>query len=125
MTDDFTGVIVILILMLVHLAIGVPLFVVLGIGALSIILLYDVYSLAAFGGTPFSALDSWALLAMPLFILAGEIISRGKTARNLVQLADALVGWVRGGLGMATIFGCFLFAGTSGSSFTRCGSWIW
>ena len=116
MTDDFTGVIVILILMLVHLAIGVPLFVVLGIGALSIILLYDVYSLAAFGGTPFSALDSWALLAMPLFILAGEIISRGKTARNLVQLAEALVGWVRGGLGMATIFGCFLFAGTSGSS---------
>ncbi len=116
MSDDLTGVLLIVGLMLVHLAIGVPLFVVLGLGAATVILVYDVYSLAAFGDTPFSAINSWALLAMPLFILAGEIISRGKTAHHLVQLAEALVGWVRGGLGMATIFGCFLFAGTSGSS---------
>ena len=116
MTGNLTGVIVIILVMLVHLAIGVPLFVVLGLGALVIILTYDVYSLAAFGDTPFSSIDSWALLAMPLFILAGEIISRGKTARHLVNLAEAIVGWMKGGLGMATIFGCFLFAGTSGSS---------
>lgn len=116
MTEDLTGVMVVILIMLLHLAIGVPLFVVLGLGALAIILLYDVYSLAAFGDTPFSSIDSWALLAMPLFILAGEIISRGKTARHLVNLAEAIVGWMKGGLGMATIFGCFLFAGTSGSS---------
>ena len=116
MTGNLTGVFIIILAMLVHLAIGVPLFVVLGLGALAIIFLYDVYSLAAFGDTPFSAIDSWALLAMPLFILAGEIISRGKTARHLVKLAEAIVGWMKGGLGMATIFGCFLFAGTSGSS---------
>ncbi len=116
MTGNLTGVGIIILVMLLHLAIGVPLFVVLGLGALSIILIYDVYSLAAFGDTPFSSIDSWALLAMPLFILAGEIISRGKTARHLVNLAEAIVGWMKGGLGMATIFGCFLFAGTSGSS---------
>lgn len=116
MTEDLTGVSIVILIMLAHLAIGVPLFVVLGLGALAIIVLYDVYSLAAFGDTPFSSIDSWALLAMPLFILAGEIISRGKTARHLVNLAQAIVGWMKGGLGMATIFGCFLFAGTSGSS---------
>ena len=103
-------------LMLLHLAIGVPLFVVLGLGAAAMILGCDVYSISVFGEVPFSAIDSWALLAMPLFILAGEIISRGKTANDLVRLGEAIVGWIKGGLGMATIFGCFFFAGTSGSS---------
>ena len=102
MTGNLTGVGIIILVMLAHLAFGVPLFVVLGLGALAIILIYDVYSLAAFGDTPFSSIDSWALLAMPLFILAGEIISRGKTARHLVNLAEAIVGWMKGGLGMAT-----------------------
>lgn len=114
-----TNTIIILIvaaLMLVHLAIGVPLFVVLGLGAMAMILGCSVYSITVFGEVPFSAIDSWALLAMPLFILAGEIISRGRTATDLVRLGEATVGWLRGGLGMATIFGCFFFAGTSGSS---------
>jgi C4-dicarboxylate transporter DctM subunit len=111
-----TIIILISILMLVHLAIGIPLFVVLGLGAMAMIIGCDVYSITVFGEVPFSAIDSWALLAMPLFILAGEIISRGKTAQQLVNLGESIVGWIHGGLGMATIFGCFLFAGTSGSS---------
>jgi|TARA_B110000967_G_scaffold82499_1_gene85185 C4-dicarboxylate transporter DctM subunit len=109
-------ILVIAALMLVHLGIGVPLFVVLGLGSMAMILGCDVYSITVFGEVPFSAIDSWALLAMPLFILAGEIISRGQTANNLVRLGEAIVGWIRGGLGMATILGCFFFAGTSGSS---------
>lgn len=103
-------------LMLFHLVIGLPLFIVLAIGSLSLMLLTGAYSPAALGTTLFDSLDSWALLAMPLFILAGEIISRGRIARDLVGLGEAVVGWIRGGLGMATIFGCFFFAGTSGSS---------
>lgn len=115
---DINTIILLLIgaLMLVHLGIGVPLFVVLGLGAMAMILACDVYSISVLGEVPFSAIDSWALLAMPLFILAGEIISRGRTATQIVELGEALVGWITGGLGMATIFGCFLFAGTSGSS---------
>lgn len=103
-------------LMLIHLVIGLPLFVVLAVGSISLIVLTGAYSLSSLGTTLFSSLDSWALLAMPLFILAGEIISRGRIARDLVGLGEALVGWIKGGLGMATIFGCFFFAGTSGSS---------
>lgn len=103
-------------LMLVHLVIGLPLFVVLAVGSLSLMLLTGAYSLSSLGTTLFDSLDSWALLAMPLFILAGELISRGRIARDLINLGEAIVGWMRGGLGMATIFGCFFFAGTSGSS---------
>ncbi|MEP0964628.1 MAG: TRAP transporter large permease [Roseobacter sp.] len=103
-------------LMVIHLVIGLPLFVVLAVGSLSLMLLTGAYSLSSLSTTLFASLDSWALLAMPLFILAGEIISRGRIARDLVNLGEALVGWLRGGLGMATIFGCFFFAGTSGSS---------
>ena len=106
----------VIVLMFLHLAVGVPLFIVLAIGSLALIILCDVYSLSVFGEVPFSAIDSWALLAMPLFILAGEIISRGRTAKDIVRLSEALVGWTSGGLGTATIFGCFFFAGTSGSS---------
>ena len=111
-----TIVLIVILAMLAHLAIGVPLFVILGLGSLALILLCDVYSLSVFGEVPFSAIDSWALLAMPLFILAGEIISRGRTAKDIVRLSEAIVGWTSGGLGTATIFGCFFFAGTSGSS---------
>lgn len=107
---------IVIILMVVHLVIGVPLFIVLAIGSISLIVLSGAYSLDSLGTTLFDAIDSWALLAMPLFILAGEFISRGRIAHDLVNLGQALVGWVRGGLGMATIFGCFFFAGTSGSS---------
>lgn len=53
---------------------------------------------------------------MPLFILTGDIISSGRIARQLVRLGQAFVGWLTGGLGMATIMGCFFFAGTSGSN---------
>ena len=102
--------------MLVHLAIGVPLFVVLGLGSLAMILWVGVYSPAIIGEVPFTAMDSWALLAMPLFILTGDIISSGRLAGQLVKLGQALVGWMTGGFGMATIFGCFFFAGTSGSN---------
>ena len=109
-------VVIVIALMLLNLAIGVPLFIVLALGSLGLILLCDVYSLSVFGEVPFSSIDSWALLAMPLFILAGEIISRGRTAKDIVRLSEAIVGWTSGGLGTATIFGCFFFAGTSGSS---------
>ena len=109
-------VLAVIVVMLLHLALGLPLFAVLGLGSLALIILCDVYSLSVFGEVPFSAIDSWALLAMPLFILAGEIISRGRTAKDIVRLSEAIVGWTSGGLGTATIFGCFFFAGTSGSS---------
>lgn len=116
MTDNDLIVLAIGAGMLVHLAIGVPLFIVLGLGSLAMIAAAGVYSVSIIGEVPFTAMDNWALLAMPLFILTGDIISSGRIARQLVELGQAAVGWITGGLGMATIAGCFFFAGTSGSN---------
>ena len=103
-------------LMVVHLAIGLPLFVVLALGSLAMVVAVGVYSIDIIGQVPFTSMDNWALLALPLFILTGDIISTGRVARQLVRLGDSLVGWITGGLGMATIWGCFFISGTSGSN---------
>jgi C4-dicarboxylate transporter DctM subunit len=116
MSDNDLVVLLIGFAMLVHLAIGLPLFLVLGLGSLAMITAVGIYSPSIVGEVPFTAMDNWALLAMPLFILTGDIIASGRIARQLVQLGQAAVGWITGGLGMATIMGCFFFAGTSGSN---------
>ena len=60
--------------------------------------------------------DSFTLLAIPLFVLAGALMETGGIAARLVNLAKALVGFVRGGLGMAVIVGEMFFSGISGST---------
>lgn len=60
-------------------------------------------------------LNSFSLMAVPFFILAGEIMSAGGITRRLVKLADALVGWMRCGLGMVNIVASMFFGGISGS----------
>jgi C4-dicarboxylate transporter DctM subunit len=103
-------------LMLIHLALGLPLFIVLGLGALGLVVATGSYSLVIAGEVPLNSLNNWALLAMPLFVLTGDIIASGRIARQLVQLGQSIVGWITGGLGMATVLGCFFFAGTCGSN---------
>ncbi|HKA41610.1 MAG TPA: TRAP transporter large permease [Burkholderiales bacterium] len=61
-------------------------------------------------------LDSFVLLAVPLFVLAGVLMDTGGIARRLVDLAVALVGWIRGGLGMAVVVAEYIFSGISGST---------
>ncbi len=61
-------------------------------------------------------IDSFVLLSFPLFILAGALMETGGIARRLVDLAIALVGWVRGGLGMAVVVAEYVFSGISGST---------
>ncbi len=116
MTDNDLIVLGIGALMLVHLVLGLPLFIVFGLGSLAMITAVGIYSPSIIGEVPFTSMDNWALLALPLFILTGDIISSGRVARQLVRLGDALVGWITGGLGMATIWGCFFISGTSGSN---------
>ncbi len=64
----------------------------------------------------FSRIDVFALMAMPLFILAGEVMNRGGVTRVLINLAMALVGRMRGGLGHVNIMTSIFFAGISGSA---------
>ncbi len=63
-----------------------------------------------------SGMDSFPLMAIPFFILAGELMERAGISERLVTLAKALVGHIRGGLGMVVIVGEYLFSGISGST---------
>ena len=64
----------------------------------------------------FGGMDSFILLAIPFFILAGDLMDTGGISRRLVNLARVLVGHVRGGLGMVVVVGEILFSGISGST---------
>lgn len=62
-----------------------------------------------------TGLDSFPLLAIPFFILAGALMCGGGISRRLVNLAEALVGFITGGLAMVTVLACMFFAAISGS----------
>lgn len=64
----------------------------------------------------FFGTDSFVLLAVPLFILSANIMNRAQVTARLIELANALFGWIRGGLGMVTVGASMIFAGISGSS---------
>ncbi|MBI2895278.1 MAG: TRAP transporter large permease subunit [Deltaproteobacteria bacterium] len=97
-----------------------PLFVVLGLVTVVSFLLWSDIS----GPSEFSILierivslaDNRALLAIPLFIMSGAIMARGVISRHLIAFADALVGWLPGGLGISAVLACMIFAAISGSS---------
>ncbi|WP_022664128.1 TRAP transporter large permease [Desulfospira joergensenii] len=64
----------------------------------------------------FRSLDKFALVVVLFFILCGNIMSKGKTVEKLINLANSLVSWLPGGLGMAGVIGCGLFGAISGST---------
>jgi C4-dicarboxylate transporter DctM subunit len=100
----------------VLLCLGVPIFVALiAAAAIGIVAMgigsMDPVHVALFGG-----LDNFPLLAVPLFIFAGEVMGRGGIARRLVEWALSIIGGVRGSLALATVASCELFGSMSGSS---------
>ncbi|NMW84448.1 TRAP transporter large permease [Peptoniphilus sp. AGMB00490] len=62
-----------------------------------------------------TGLDSFPLLAIPLFVLVGELMDRGGISKRMINWADALMGWIPGGLGVVTIVSCAIFAALTGS----------
>ena len=62
------------------------------------------------------AVDSFTLLALPTFVLAGELLNRCELTDKLIRLARDLVGWIRGGLAQVTVLGSMFFAGINGSA---------
>lgn len=62
-----------------------------------------------------TGLDSFPLLAVPLFVLVGELMDNGGISKRMVKWAESLVGWLPGGLGIVTVVSCALFAALTGS----------
>jgi len=73
-------------------------------------------SLIDLASAVFSKLDKYALMAIPMFILAGNLLSRGSSAKRIVDFARTFVGHLPGGLPIAAIFASIIFAAVSGSS---------
>jgi len=97
--------------------IGVPIAVSLGLSSIIFLLIYSDGSLASIAQTLFSAFDGhYTLLAIPFFILASGFMSTGGVAKRIIRFSIACVGHVRGGLAIASVFACMMFAALSGSS---------
>ncbi|HDZ47607.1 hypothetical protein LCGC14_0059060 [marine sediment metagenome] len=97
------------------LALGLPIAFGLGIAAVVMAVLSDI-PLSIMIEQSIRGVNSFPLLAIPFFILVGEVMSNGGIARRLMELAGALVGFVRGGLGQVAITGSMFFGGISGSA---------
>lgn len=95
--------------------IGVPIAISLGVSALVAIWFGTDLPINLIAQKAFTSLDSFSLLAIPFFILAGVLMGRGGISRRLLDLATALVGWVTGGLSLVTIVACMFFAAIAGS----------
>lgn len=102
--------------LLLMILLGVPVLLAIGCIALFGIVAVPDLVTAMFPQKAFTMLDSFSLLAMPYFILAGELMTRGGLSKRLVEFAETVVGHLRGGLGHAAVVASMVFAGVSGSS---------
>ncbi|WP_116134525.1 TRAP transporter large permease [Tropicimonas sp. IMCC34043] len=97
--------------------IGVPIAVSLGLSSILFMLAFSDTSLGAIAQQLFNAFSGhYTLLAIPFFILASTFMSTGGVAQRIIRFAIACVGHFRGGLAMAAVFACMMFAALSGSS---------
>jgi len=99
----------------VCLVIGVPIAISLGVSALVAIYYGTTLPLGTIAQKAFTSLDSFPLLAIPFFMLAGILMGKGGVSKRLLDLATVLVGWITGGLSLVTIVACMFFAAISGS----------
>ena len=101
--------------LVVLIVLGVPVAVALGVTAIGFLAIDGVpFNIVA--SQMFSGLSNFVFLAMPMFMIAGEVMNRAGIAEDLIELVSALVGWIRGGLAMANIGASMVFAELSGSA---------
>src|SRR5574337_1566200 len=101
---------------LVALGIGVPIAFGLGLGAAAAVVAWGQVPLWLLPQRMFTGVDSFVFMAIPFFILAGELMCTSGILDRLVKFTDALVGHIRGGLAHVNIVASMIFAGISGSA---------
>lgn len=109
-------IVLLFVLLLALLALGMPIAVAVGLSALGTILLAGLdVPLTLLPHNIFEGLNSYALMAVPFFILAGEMMNASGVTQRIIRLALALVGHIRGSLAQVNASGSILMAGVSGS----------
>ena len=96
------------------LALGAPIAIAIGLTVVVVLSSNDI-SLLVVPQRMFAGADSFPLVAVPFFILAGDIMAKGKVSEKMVQFADSLLGFVKGGLWVVAVLASMFFAAISGS----------
>lgn len=96
--------------------VGVPIAVAIGLASVIGIEVQGSLPLLLVAQRMFTGIDSFPLMAIPLFILAGNLMSAGGISHRLVELAKSMVGGIQGGLACSCVLTCMMFASVSGSS---------
>jgi C4-dicarboxylate transporter DctM subunit len=104
-------------LLFVCMLLGMPIALALGLSSIATILFFSNDSLASIALKLFESLsEHYTLLAIPFFILSSAFLSTGGVAKRIIRFALSLVGHIRGGIAMASVMACMIFAAVSGSS---------
>ncbi|NLL41450.1 MAG: TRAP transporter large permease subunit, partial [Synergistaceae bacterium] len=102
-------------ILIVTIALSIPIGITLGLSTCIAMLITSDIPMIMLAQKSVTGLDSFPLLAIPFFILAGALMCNGGISRRLVALAESLVGYIVGGLAMVTVLACMFFAAISGS----------
>jgi len=105
-----------LISLLVFLVVGIPIAFSLGLSATLYFLIFNKELLSVLPQMLFAGMDSYTLIALPLFILMGQLMNESKITSRLIDFCLLFVGKIRGGLGLVNVTSSMLFGGISGSS---------
>lgn len=103
-------------LLFVFMGLGMPVAVALGLSSILTIMMFAQDSMASLSLKLFETSEHYTLLAIPFFILGGSFMTTGGVAKRMIRFANACIGHLRGGLAMASVLACMLFAAVSGSS---------
>jgi C4-dicarboxylate transporter DctM subunit len=104
------------VLLLALMVSGMPISIALGLSVLAYLFVLSSVDPKMVGLKLFTSLDRFEIMAIPFFILAGNLLTSGGVARRMINFATAMVGHWYGGLGLAGVLACALFAAISGSS---------
>ena len=107
---------IIITLLLVLMLTGMPISISLGLTVLSFLFLFTQVPIESVAMKLFTGIEKFEIMAIPFFILAGNFLTHGGVARRMIRFATSMVGHLYGGLGMAGVVACALFAAISGSS---------
>lgn len=109
---DFYGPVLLFVFLI---ALGVPVWASVGASAVAMLWVSGVLPMSLFGESLFDGIDAFALTAVPLFILTGDVLVRTGLSRKFLDVAEALTCWAKGGFGSATVLVCGMFSAISGS----------
>ncbi|MGZ6238075.1 MAG: TRAP transporter large permease [Syntrophales bacterium] len=104
------------IIFVILVVMGLPISISIGISAIVAASIVNPSLISMFPSMMYGSLDSFLLVAIPLFMLGGYIMEKGGTSQLIFDFAGSWMGWMRGGLGAVSVFASMIFGGISGSS---------